>query len=128
MGKKTFRTKVLARLNKSEEEIEEDMVDEKIDRYIIEIEGNISTINTVEIPNFNRDIKTAENNLKYENKRLEASYEELGSDFQNYTNNIKRSEQKVENLKAEVSAIKVNIADSKEEKERLESLLTRLKS
>ena len=124
-----FKDQVLSRLNKSEEQVQEEQITDKIADFIIDAESQISIIETSEIPKQEQSLVKAKRELEKASKSLEDAYYNLKVDrYEYYVENINRLSERVRDHKADILNIQSKISNLNAQVKAHKEILARLKS
>lgn len=118
-----FETKCLAKLNRTEKEIQQDKVRTFIKRSQIDVQQQIG-IRKNKLANLELDLELGINELEQAKEQFETARFTLANDFSEYISKRNTADQKVDEKKQNVVCIGGKIEQVKEEIEKLNEVLS----
>ncbi len=106
MENNKFVTAVLAELNKTEDVKQRESVEDFVETALIECNGQIAQLETVEIPSAERAVVKAETKVKKAEKNLTKVRFSLAHDFTNYVQNRENALDSLEYAQQELQEAK----------------------
>lgn len=121
-----FADLVLGQLNKDEETVQKESVLDTIEDYKIQCQTQIGFLETGEIPKLKLQLSQEQRALKNAQKEVEASYLNLGKNFNTYIKNITKAEDALVDIEENVALIESDIEDKQAQIEKYKDLLNKL--
>lgn len=114
----SFKDQVLGRLNKSEKQLQEEAVVDRIEDFTLECKAQISFIESSSIPRAEADLAKAKRELAKAKKAEKEAYFNLeDSSYESYVNSINRAKSLTEGKKSTVNCFCIELADLEAQKE-----------
>lgn len=111
----SFVSKALAQANKTEDEIQQEKFTEFAENAVIDIELNISTIETGDIPRLNMELKSKEAKLTKAKNDYEKTRYQIASSTAQYVTNRENALDTIENIENAIKSTKNDISNKKQE-------------
>jgi len=110
----TFLSKVLSNINKSDDQIQQEVITDRIEDFKVDCKSQIALIETSTIPGLTNDLTRATRNLKKEKADLESTKLDVvnNKSFEQYVLALYNADMSVDNAASTVSSIKEAIANA----------------
>ena len=119
-----FVKAVLAELNKTEQQKQQESVEEFVELAIIDCETQIGLQETSELPRAEMRVRKAENDLVTAKKAFEKARFSTASSFENYMERRELALDRVESAESVLSSAKQEVENVKKQIETLKTVLT----
>lgn len=106
-----FLSRVLETVNKSESEVQKEVLTDRIEDFKVECETQIARIKTSSIPGYQNDLKRAKRDLEKSQLALESAKLDIISNtsFATYCGCLNLAEQNIDDDKSKISKIESNL-------------------
>lgn len=118
-----FVAKVLASLNKTDAEKQQESVTEFMEDSIIDLNAQISNITTSDIPKLQSQLNRAQNNLAKAKKNFDAVRFSIATNLEVYIANREHALDQIDSANNVIANINEQIADKNAELESFQSIL-----
>jgi transcriptional regulator NrdR family protein len=107
----SFRDSVLAHLNKSDDQKQVELIDDKIEDFVIEIKSMITQLEVSEIPSKKTQDERKRRELKNATHKLEVAYLDFYSEitFEEYIEGINRRKKNIHQIECELASIRTEV-------------------
>ena len=123
---KNFVEKTLKSLNKTEQELQKESVEQFAEDSTIECQQQISTLEVSVIPSLKAQLKREEKKLERANKAVEAARFSTASSFDQYVANKEAALEVVDDVKSQMASIEQEISDNEAKLESFKEILADL--